>query len=91
MEIAHDPRLGRFTAEVPSGTAVLSYAPAEDGVLELYSTYVPPPARGKNVAAQLVQAALAYARDRHLTVRPTCWYVDLWMRRHPEYADLRAR
>jgi uncharacterized protein len=90
MRIEHDLHRHRFTAEVSSGTATLSYAPAGDEVLDLFSTYVPPADRGRNVAAQLVEAALSYARAHGLRVIPTCWYVNLWIRRHPEHADLLA-
>jgi predicted GNAT family acetyltransferase len=90
MHIEHDLRSHRFTAELSSGTAVLSYAPAGNQVLDLFSTYVPPADRGRNVAAQLVKAALDYARTNGFRVIPTCWYVDLWMQRHPEQADLLA-
>ncbi len=90
MQIEHDVRTHRFTAELSSGTASLSYAPAGNEVLDLFSTYVPPADRGRNVAAQLVEAALGYARTHGFRVIPTCWYVDLWIRRHPEHADLLA-
>jgi predicted GNAT family acetyltransferase len=90
MLIEHDLRTHRFTAEVSSGTATLSYAPAGDEVLDLFSTYVPPADRGRNVGAQLVEAALSYARAHGLRVIPTCWYVNLWIRRHPEHTDLLA-
>jgi predicted GNAT family acetyltransferase len=91
VQIQHDVHTHRFTAELSSGTAVLSYAPAGEDVLDFFSTYVPPADRGRNVAAQLVEAALAYARIQGFRVIPTCWYVDLWIRRHPEHADLIVR
>jgi hypothetical protein len=90
MQIQHDLDTHRFTAEVDSGTAVLSYAPAGKEALDLFSTYVPPADRGRNIAAQLVEAALAYARAQGFRVIPTCWYVALWIQRHPEHADLLA-
>jgi uncharacterized protein len=90
MQIDHDTGAHRFTAELPSGTAVLAYAPPQEGVLEIYHTYVPSPARGKRIAARLVEAALAHARREGLKVRPTCWYVALWIQRHPEHGDLLA-
>ena len=90
MRIEHDIEGRRFLAELPSGTALLAYAPSGDGVLELYSTYVPAAARGQGVAAALVEAALAHARLEGYRVIPTCWYVAQWIRRHPEYADLVA-
>jgi len=90
MQIEHDVHTYRFTVQLASGAAVLSYAPAGKEALDFFSTYVPPADRGRNVAGQLVEAALAYARAQGFRVIPTCWYVDLWIQRHPEHADLLA-
>jgi predicted GNAT family acetyltransferase len=90
MQIEHDVHTHRFTVQLASGAAVLSYAPAGKEVLDFFRTYVPPADRGRNVAGQLVEAALAYARAQGFRVIPTCWYVDLWIQRHPEHADLLA-
>jgi len=44
--------------------------------------------QGQGVAADLVHAALAFARSQGLRVRPSCSYVAAYMRRHPETLDL---
>jgi len=90
MHVEHDPLTHRFLAQVPSGTAVLAYVPAGPGLLELYSTYVPAPDRGRGIGGHLVEAALGYAREQGMRVIPTCWYVARWIREHPESADLLA-
>ena len=41
-----------------------------------------------SVAADLVQAALDFARSQGLRVRPTCSYVASYMQRRPETQDL---
>lgn len=88
MTVRHDIESHRFTIPVPSGTAILSYAPAGPGVLELYSTFVPAADRGRGVASRLVEAAIDYARGEGLRIIPSCWYVAQWIRAHPEHADL---
>jgi uncharacterized protein len=88
MTVEHDRDSHRFTVEVSSGTAVLHYVPAGTGVLELYSTYVPPLDRGNGVASRLVEAAVEYARHEGLRIIPSCWYVAQWIHQHPEHADL---
>lgn len=88
MPIEHDVTAHRFTHRVTSGIAVLAYTPAGPGVLELYSTFVPPGDRGKGIAAGLVEAAVGYARDQGLRIIPSCWYVAQWIGEHPEHADL---
>jgi uncharacterized protein len=90
MSVEHDPASHRFTVAGTGGTAVLAYAPAGSDVLELYSTYVPPTDRGRGIADKLVQAAVEYARAEGLRIIPSCWYVAVWLRRHPEHADLIA-
>jgi predicted GNAT family acetyltransferase len=90
MHVEHDTITHRFLAQVPSGTAVLAYAPVGPGLLELYSTYVPAPDRGRGTGGHLVEAALSYAREQGMLVIPTCWYVAQWIREHPESADLLA-
>lgn len=90
MNVVHDSAARRFTLSVSSGTAVLLYAPAGEGVLDLYSTFVPPDNRGQGVADRLVQAAVSHARAKGLRIIPSCWYVSVWLQRHPEHADLIA-
>ena len=90
MDIRHDEIAHRFLGDTPSGAAVLAYAPAGDGRVELYSTYVPPAERGRGLGGQLVQAAVSFARERGLQIIPTCWYVAEWLGTHPEHRDLVA-
>lgn len=90
MSVEHDPTSRRFTVAASSGTAVLAYAPAGTGMLELYSTFVPPADRGRGIAARLVAAAVEYARAEGFRIIPSCWYVAQWLRHHPEHADLVA-
>jgi predicted GNAT family acetyltransferase len=90
MSVEHDPVSRHFTIAATGGTAVLAYAPAGSGLVEFYSTFVPPADRGRGLAARLVQAAVEYARAEDLRIIPSCWYVAQWMRAHPEHADLLA-
>ena len=90
MTIEHDTDTSRFVIRLPSGNAFLAYRRENDSVLEFYSTYVPPPDRGRNIASQLVAAGMEYLRREGLRVIPTCWYVAGWIDRHPEYNDLLA-
>ena len=90
MSVEHDLVSRRFTFAGSGGTAVLSYAPAGSGLVELYSTFVPPTDRGRGIAARLVEAAVQHARSEGLRIIPSCWYVAQWLRHHPEHADLVA-
>lgn len=53
-------------------------------------TLVPPEIGGRGVAARLVEALIADAREDHFTIIPECSYVAAAFKRHPEWADLLA-
>jgi predicted GNAT family acetyltransferase len=53
-------------------------------------TYVPHEARGKGIAARLVEALISDAREQGFKIEPECSYVEAAFRRHPEWADVRA-
>jgi predicted GNAT family acetyltransferase len=51
-------------------------------------TFVSPELRGKGIAEKLVRTALDYARSEQRRVVPSCSYVDLFIRRYPEFQTL---
>ncbi len=53
-------------------------------------TLVPPEIGGRGVAARLVEAMIADAREQNFRIDPACSYVEAAFRRHPEWSDLRA-
>ena len=53
-------------------------------------TLVPPEIGGRGVAARLVEALIADAREAGDKIVPQCSYVEAAFRRHPEWAELRA-
>ena len=53
-------------------------------------TLVPSEIGGRGVAAKLVAALAADAREQGFTVDPQCSYVAAAFRKHPEWADLHA-
>lgn len=59
-----------------------------DGVRNLTHTQVDSAHQGKGLAAVLVRGALDDIRAQGLTAQPTCPYVQRFLQRHPEYADL---
>lgn len=90
VNIHHDRRAGRFHADLDGGEAYLDYDRLDETTLDLRSTFVPPPARGRGVASDLVKEALAYARQNDYRVVPSCPYVRSFIEGHPEYGDLVA-
>lgn len=85
--ITHHTAAQRFEAVVGGRLAVCAYH-RSDGVVHFSHTEVPDALQGRGIAAALVQAALGWARDEGLKVRPACSYVAAYMRRHPETQGL---
>ena len=54
-------------------------------------TEIDPGWEGKGVGSELVRAALDDVRRQGLPVLPICPFVQSWMQRHPDYADLDYR
>lgn len=64
----------------------------EDKVMDLPHTLVYPEFEGQGVGTALVRQTLDMIReiDSDLRVTPTCPFIDIWMKRHKDYEDLRA-
>jgi uncharacterized protein len=59
-----------------------------DDVITLLHTEVSPSVEGKGLGSRLVGGALDDIRARELRVVPVCPFVRVYVRRHPESADL---
>jgi len=80
--IEHVKRDHRFVMCLDEGQAVLTYRLREGHIMDIRTTYVPPSARGRGIAAALVSAALCYAKTQELLVIPTCSYLGKWLGAH---------
>ncbi len=89
MDVTRNDDGRRFEVTVDGHTGMLTYREAA-GHVTLIHTEVPPELRGRGIADALARAALDDARRRRLLVRPLCPFVQAFMKRHPEYADLEA-
>ena len=87
--VVHNAAASRFEVSLDGCLSVCAYRRYGDTV-DLTHTEVPPALQGHGIAAELVRAALDWARQEKLRVRPLCSYVAVYMRRHPETEDLRA-
>jgi predicted GNAT family acetyltransferase len=87
--VVHNAAHHRFEAHLGTEIARADYR-LEGPVMQLVHTEVPPRFRGRGIAGKVVAAALAYARERKLTVMPLCSYARAYMRRHPDAAALLA-
>jgi predicted GNAT family acetyltransferase len=87
-EVTDNPDLNRFELATEAGVAISEYR-LRDGVLEVRHTEVPEALEGRGIGSRLAQGVLKAARARGLKVVPRCPFVAAYMKRHPEYDDLR--
>ncbi len=82
---------GEYHAHVPGSEAIgrLTWVARDDTRIAEH-TLVPPVIGGRGVAARLVEAMVADAREEGFRIVPACSYVAAAFRRHPEWADLRG-
>ena len=86
-DVQHDLSAHAFTADVEGGTAKLEYQREGDGIVFTH-TFVPEPARGRDIGSALVEEGLAYAREESLTVVPQCPFVAAYVESHSDAQDL---
>ncbi len=91
IEREGDGARGAYVMTLPDmgGRAELAWFD-RNGVRHAHHTFVPADMRGQGIAARLVDALIADARERGFRIAPDCSYVATVFRRHPEWADLRA-
>jgi predicted GNAT family acetyltransferase len=77
----------RFEAHLEGETAFAEYV-IHKGAIVLPHTVVPPAFEGRGVASALARAALGYAREHGLAVKPRCPFIDGYIKKHPEWADI---
>jgi predicted GNAT family acetyltransferase len=81
--IEHDPARQRFHCTVEGHLCAADYR-LRDGVMDMTHTEVHPDLQGRGIAAALVEAALAHAREHKLAINPLCTYVRAYLKRHPQ-------
>ena len=95
MEIEHiDGEIkGAFVVNNPAGEpqflAELAYT-MNAGVMTLVHTALRAEIRGQGVARQLLDAAIAHARDNDIKIVPVCRYARKMFMKHKELRDVLA-
>jgi uncharacterized protein len=84
--VTHNQDAHRYELASPHGLALAVYV--DQGNRRVFThTEVPPADEGKGFASRLVRGALDDTRRLGLKIVPACSFVELFVRRHPEYAD----
>lgn len=86
--IEHDAARGRFRLSTDGAEAVVLDYLSRPGAWDIVHTYADPAFRGTGAAARLVQHVFDQARVARLQIIPSCPYIPVWVRRHPDAADL---
>ena len=87
LPIDHETDKCRFSTTVDSHLCVLEYE-LTGKVMTITHTRVPQAVGGKGIAADLTRTALDTARQQQWRVIPQCSYAAVYIKRHPEYAEL---
>jgi predicted GNAT family acetyltransferase len=90
IAVYHNEARQRFETTVDGLLCVADYQ-LRSKVMGMTHTGVPPAVGGRGIAAELVRVALAWAEEQGYAVEPSCSYVEVYMRRHPETQKLLAR
>jgi len=90
IAVTHNAARQRFEATVDGQLCVADYQ-LRGNVMWMTHTGVPSAVGGRGIAAELVRVALAWAEKSGHTVEPSCSYVEVYMRRHPQTQRLLAR
>jgi predicted GNAT family acetyltransferase len=85
-DVVDNPEQSRFEVHVDGHMGELVYE-LEGSRLTLVHTRVPDELGGRGLAAQLVRAAVARAREEQMTIVPWCPYARQWLRKHPDEVE----
>lgn len=91
LTVRDNPERRRF--EVRRGRRVLGWSSYEQTahLIVFTRTEVHPRWEGQGIGSLLVRTTLDRARREGMQVLPLCTFVDGWIARHPDYADLLYR
>lgn len=82
---------GEYQAHLADSESVGRLTWVERGDVHIADhTLVPPEIGGRGVAARLVEALVADARESGFKIQPMCSYVAVAFKRHPEWEDVLA-
>lgn len=86
-KVINDKQGSRFVLDVDGLEVYVLYVEDKE-TIDLCSTYTPPKLRGQGLAEKVVLAAFEYAREKKLKVIPSCWYVRVFIDKHPEFKNI---
>jgi len=88
--LTDNPAASRYELHVDGELAgFVDYELNETGkTIALVHTEIEPAFQGAHLATHLARFSLDNAQERGLSVLPFCPYINSWIKKHPQYADL---
>lgn len=86
--VRDNPDEERYEILVDGRLAGFAQYRVRPGLLAFVHTEIDDAYEGQGLGGKLVDFALADVRERELDVLPFCPFVNEYIRRHPEYAEL---
>ena len=86
--VTDNPKASRYELHVGGELAGFIDYQLDGQVISLIHTEVDSSFQGGGLASSLARFSLDDARNRQLAVLPFCPYVQSWLKKHPDYADL---
>ncbi|MEU6018055.1 GNAT family N-acetyltransferase [Streptomyces sp. NPDC047515] len=89
-QVVNRPERSRYEVLVGDDGETAGFAEyfLSEGEIAFIHTETDPRFAGRGLGGLLAQGALDDARARGLHVMPYCPFIQGWIRKHPEYADL---
>lgn len=86
-KISVNEATSQFELNTPEGLALIAYE-MEGNKMSILHTEVPEALEGRGLASDLAKFALDYARQKQLKVKVYCEFVQVYLKKHPQYQDL---
>lgn len=88
LDVRNVPDRSRYEAYTEGTLAGYAFYKLADSRVVFTHTVIEPAYEGQGVGSTLVRRALEDVRDRQLSASARCSFVQAWVARHPEYADV---
>jgi uncharacterized protein len=89
-EITDNPDVGRYEIRLDGELAGFAEYRTDPGKIVFTHTEVEDAYEGRGVGSALARGALDDVRKRGLRAVPLCPFIEGWIDKHPDYADLVA-
>lgn len=91
LKVTNNESKHQYEMSLDGKIALIQYQKKGEDTLNLTHTEVPPEFEGKGIGNQLVKQTLEQIKADGKKIVPTCRFISIYLKRHPEYAVLIAQ